>query len=310
MSLTTQDAIDYDKLALAVAAHRADYDELCSISEIPGWITAHYDYLHFVNMDSITSRRQAIRFLVAKTDVEIHAKSMDDAIKTESIMLKLSELFHHGGFAVDFLVAKACENITYGQIHKSIDLFDRQQCDAMQRILTAFESRRRGIDDVLYREQVFMQRNMGWPGHVSEYIERIRGDSPRDWNVYQSVRDVHCRAQSLERLLRLKLAIRAYRLDHGSLPQELSQLVPAYLSAVPIDPYDPLRKPLRYRIYDDSFLVYSVSKDGKDDGGRPQKKDIGFPPFHDESEPAGDLSLDDWFAPDEEPEANIANGPS
>ena len=52
-----------------------------------------------------------------------------------------------------------------------------------------------------------------------------------------------CQAQI--RLARLALLVKAWRLDHsGELPDSLDQLIPAYMSALPIDPFD--GEPLRY----------------------------------------------------------------
>jgi hypothetical protein len=67
-------------------------------------------------------------------------------------------------------------------------------------------------------------------------------------------------------LLETDLALRAFRDDHGRLPTTLSELVPDYLPIAPADPFDQL--PLRYQIKADDFVVYSVSSDGRDDGGR------------------------------------------
>jgi hypothetical protein len=84
------------------------------------------------------------------------------------------------------------------------------------------------------------------------------------------------------------VAIDAYRLAHGDYPQRLADLVPAYLPAVPIDPWD--GKPLKYRLAssgeqievrrdknslepialtaEDGFVLYSIGGDRIDDGGR------------------------------------------
>jgi hypothetical protein len=66
------------------------------------------------------------------------------------------------------------------------------------------------------------------------------------------------------------LAVERYRLARASLPETLDQLVPDYLAAVPVDPFD--GAPLRYKRFDRSFLVYSVGEDGKDDGGKQEPK--------------------------------------
>jgi hypothetical protein len=55
------------------------------------------------------------------------------------------------------------------------------------------------------------------------------------------------------------------RTNGGTLPQSLSALVPAFLSAVPIDPYS--GEPLRYLRGGARYAVYSIGKNEKDDGG-------------------------------------------
>lgn len=61
------------------------------------------------------------------------------------------------------------------------------------------------------------------------------------------------------------LALERYRIDHSVYPDSLDQLMPSYLKAVPLDPYD--GKPLRYRRLADGVVVYSIGQDGTDDGG-------------------------------------------
>jgi hypothetical protein len=61
------------------------------------------------------------------------------------------------------------------------------------------------------------------------------------------------------------LAIERYRLQTGHLPESLDELVPAFLPAIPQDPFD--GKPQRYKRNVHGYVVYSVGEDGKDDGG-------------------------------------------
>jgi hypothetical protein len=62
------------------------------------------------------------------------------------------------------------------------------------------------------------------------------------------------------------IALKRYQLHHGSLPKDLSALVPEFVPVLPHDPID--GKPLRYRLNPDgTFLLYSVGADGVDDGG-------------------------------------------
>jgi hypothetical protein len=62
------------------------------------------------------------------------------------------------------------------------------------------------------------------------------------------------------------LAVERYRLAEGGIPLALSDLVPRYLDAVPLDPFDGQK--LRYRLREETgYVVYSVGEDLTDDGG-------------------------------------------
>jgi hypothetical protein len=67
------------------------------------------------------------------------------------------------------------------------------------------------------------------------------------------------------RCLTAALAAERYRREHGAWPESLDKLVPAQLTAVPLDPFD--GRPLRYRRTEDGVMIYSVGHDGIDDGG-------------------------------------------
>lgn len=60
-------------------------------------------------------------------------------------------------------------------------------------------------------------------------------------------------------------AIARYQLDHGGPPDDLNQLVPAYIPSVPEDPCD--LQPMRYRREGDTYILYSIGFNRRDDGG-------------------------------------------
>lgn len=69
-----------------------------------------------------------------------------------------------------------------------------------------------------------------------------------------------------DHLTALLLACRLYAVDHGgAFPARLEDLIPAYVPAVPSDPFT-TGSPLRYRGGPDP-IVYSVADNGIDDGG-------------------------------------------
>lgn len=73
------------------------------------------------------------------------------------------------------------------------------------------------------------------------------------------------RALANDRSNAAQLAIELYRREHGKLPAELSDLVPDFLDEVPIDPFT--GDPLIYRVDEDAIVIYSVGRNGVDDGG-------------------------------------------
>jgi len=74
-------------------------------------------------------------------------------------------------------------------------------------------------------------------------------------------------AQASHRQAELAKAMWLYRLDEGRFPSELSQLVPPYLPAVPVDPFT--GQAMKLKADDDgSIIVYSFGEDLDDDGGR------------------------------------------
>lgn len=62
------------------------------------------------------------------------------------------------------------------------------------------------------------------------------------------------------------LAVERYRLAKGTAPERLEALVPEYLGAPPVDPFD--LQPLRYKQDDKGYLIYSVSVNGRDEAGK------------------------------------------
>ena len=73
-------------------------------------------------------------------------------------------------------------------------------------------------------------------------------------------------------LLLSAVALENYKAEQGSYPDSLNQLVATYLANIPTDPFNDFR-PLYYKPATNSFLIYSVGIDKKDNKG---KNDIKF----------------------------------
>ena len=74
------------------------------------------------------------------------------------------------------------------------------------------------------------------------------------------------RWQAKLEITRLAFAVEVYQRDHSRYPERLDKLVPQYVAAVPVDPLS--EQPLRYRQDIHGFMLYSVGRNERDDGGR------------------------------------------
>lgn len=99
-----------------------------------------------------------------------------------------------------------------------------------------------------------------------------------DWGLSAAVNNA-IRAETMRRVVVTAVALKRYQMKHGKFPETLNELVPEFTRSVPIDPYD--GKPLRYHpSADETYLLYSVGDDGKDDGGDPTMTTSGNSSFY------------------------------
>lgn len=70
---------------------------------------------------------------------------------------------------------------------------------------------------------------------------------------------------------RTALAVERYRQDKGRLPETLDQLVPAFIEQLALDPFD--GQPLRYRLLEKGYVVYTVGTDLTDNQGEERRAD-------------------------------------
>lgn len=113
-----------------------------------------------------------------------------------------------------------------------------------------------------------------WPAVKAKLPPIIITKSPINqlqWSLTPSMERAlltHFEGLTDRHLTAVALAVRTYALDHdGQFPAKLEDLVPTYISAVPVDPMRADHKPLGYRPDPKQPLTYSVGTDGIDNGG-------------------------------------------
>ncbi len=91
-------------------------------------------------------------------------------------------------------------------------------------------------------------------------------------NMHQAL----CARDTRMSLVDTALAIEQFRFDQGRIPATLSELVPEYMPAVPLDPHASTEE-LRYLLQgDDGYVLYSTGRNAFDDGGLTQDADTSF----------------------------------
>jgi hypothetical protein len=73
-------------------------------------------------------------------------------------------------------------------------------------------------------------------------------------------------SQAHLRLAFTAVTVERFRLANKRLPSSLEELAPKFLSEVPLDPFT--GQPLRYKQLPKGYVIYSLDKDGRDDGGK------------------------------------------
>jgi len=188
------------------------------------------------------------------------AKPLDCALAN----VRLGLMLQRGGTYFDYMFGS--------QAH----LLAQKRLVGLRRDFSPDDARRviRAIDDAIdqaedpaavrVRSRAFTERTSGWSSRLDHVIEDFGlGGSGLDDAVYLD--SWFQRRDAGFRLLQTDLALRLYYHDHGAWPQSLNQLVPDCLPELPIDPHS--GRPFIYRPGSDDFLLYSVGKDGIDNGG-------------------------------------------
>jgi hypothetical protein len=66
-------------------------------------------------------------------------------------------------------------------------------------------------------------------------------------------------------MFNLSMSLCEYRADQKMFPETLGKLAPEYIGRIPVDDFG--RREFVYRKTDTGFLLYSLGKNGRDDGG-------------------------------------------
>jgi hypothetical protein len=150
------------------------------------------------------------------------------------------------------------------------------------RLIGFFDRDRNFFLDAMATNLFFIQQ--GPPGSlaVSDLDDGFGVEARKELYIFSSMflpvesgiakRDANTRAELRDTIT--AIAVERWRLrNHSALPNALEDLVPAFLPAVPADPFD--GKPLRYKKLKKGYSIYSGGPNLRDDGGRGMPRPSG-----------------------------------
>jgi hypothetical protein len=163
---------------------------------------------------------------------------------------------------IDCLVGHALLGTSNGYLIRQRKMFTPVEANRVIAAIRRAEDEHEPIERIIQRDIAFCERAFGWYTRLTRIVNFGADDEDNSESVKGTVK----RWRALNRLLMTDLALREFKHNRGQYPGSLTELVPDYLESVPLDPFS--GQPLIYRLTDDAFVLYSVGKDGTDNGGR------------------------------------------
>ena len=148
-------------------------------------------------------------------------------------LTRFSHAISRNGLLVTVLMAMACENIALKRMSNLLSSLNAADCKRAAAVLYEQDRQRESLDQIALRDAEWARETYGFTVQLSMIA---RGGLRPDKAVMARA-EKRFQMQSREaRLVMLKLAARAFELEHGRKPQGTSELVPAFIPAVPVDP--------------------------------------------------------------------------
>ncbi len=156
--------------------------------------------------------------------------------------------------------------------YKIDNLLDRGKARGCHAAYLRFLTQCVEISELPPEEQVvrFQQLNMKEPENIPELLAGLNRDSG-----FKVIARLFHYDLAFLRCGIAAVAVERYRLANGRWPNNLDELMPRYLSVVPLDPFD--GQQLRYRRLEDGVLIYTIGAERKDDGGQRVRIRAGAP---------------------------------
>jgi hypothetical protein len=222
-------SLNEDELRAYVAANadalKLARTALTKRSRVPVEYTPAYMTNHITDLARL--KGLALAF-TAEARLALIEKRTNDAALVYLDEMSLSHEATRGGLIIDSLVGLASEFIGLVPLQSLVAGLDAGQCRYLARQLEATDAAAETVEQILAQEKDWSRHSFGLKEKLAELVLR----RPSSQKFEQQMQ----RVQARRRQLLLDLAVRACELEKGRRPNQLKDLVPEYLKAIPIDP--------------------------------------------------------------------------
>jgi hypothetical protein len=184
------------------------------------------DVPHLPNLASVKSLAQA---LVAEGRLAEVESRPGDAAQSYLTAIRLGQEATRGGLLIDALVGIAVEALGLTPLERLAPTLDAASCRKLATSLEDAESRRESVQAILDQEHTFARRTYGFRGQIARLL-------PASRKTEQAFASRAFAQRKRTQRLMIDMAARACLLDRGQSATNISELVPAYLKAIPRDP--------------------------------------------------------------------------
>ena len=215
------------------------------------------------HMAHVGAHKSMAQLLVAEGLIHLQKGRTNEAARSFADCIVFAHAAHRRGLMIDELVGIACQAIGAQRL---VQVAPHVSSDALREILPgllALDQAREPVSAILQRDREWSRGAYGFLR--STWMTIVMRNNLRDAEA--TFEKKRARSVAALRLVMTELAVRGYAAKNGKPPPTLAELVPAWLPALPLDPFS--KAPLVYRVTTNSFLIYSLGPDGKDDQGTP-----------------------------------------
>jgi len=222
---------------------------------------------YIVVVNDLPKIKSLAQLLAAEGRLAELEKRPGDAARSYVDCIRLGNKSSRGGFLINRLVGVACEAIGCTALARVTPSLSCEQARPIITQLQELDASAVTWQEVMRNENVFARHEI-WAGPnpimwvnrlVSHWIFGRKARERGELRHYITLAHV--------RLLTIELALRCYNSQKGRAPAQLNDLVPTFLSQIPVDPFS--GQPPIYVPQGTNWLLYSIGMDRIDNGGKP-----------------------------------------